>query len=190
MAMRLRRPRPEDLRTTLEAARARPLSYGPAGLTGHMDAPSGFRREQWSTTLGYGDDVFARARDTLQHWGVQRGSNLVVLADGPVALGVVVVMSAPLPIGFMDAACRVVSVVDERDRYGFAYGTVPPHPEQGEESFLVRRRPSGEVDFDIVAVSRPRHPLARMCPPITRRLQLAAVHRYVEAMRAGLGDRR
>ena len=40
--------------------------------------------------------------------------------------------------------CRVVYVVDEPDRRGFAYGTLPGHPESGEELFLVRYDPDTE----------------------------------------------
>lgn len=78
--------------------------------------------------------------------------------------------------------CRVVSVVDEPNRLGFAYGTLPIHPEQGEESFIVERDDAGEVTFRLVAASRPRHGLARLCPPVARRLQRAATERYLDAM--------
>ena len=37
------------------------------------------------------------------------------------------------PIGPLTAVavCRIVAVVDEPDRYGFAYGTLPGHTERG-----------------------------------------------------------
>ena len=107
---------------------------------------------------------------------------MVVCADRPPALGDVVAMSAPLPIGFVDVVCRVVTVIDEPDRFGFAYGTLPVHAERGEESFTVVRGRDGGITFEIVAVSRPRHPLARLCPPVARRLQRAATERYLDAM--------
>lgn len=93
-------------------------------------------------------------------------------------------MSAPLPIGFVDLMCRVVSVGDETDRFGFSYGTLRVHAEQGEESFAVERDGDGEVTFRITAVSRARHPLARLCPPVARRLQRATTERYLDAMTA------
>jgi uncharacterized protein (UPF0548 family) len=34
----------------------------------------------------------------------------------------------------VDAPVRVVYVIDEADRQGFAYGTLPGHPESGEEA--------------------------------------------------------
>ena len=93
-------------------------------------------------------------------------------------------MAAPLPLGFIDVVCRVVDVVDVPDRFGFTYGTLPVHPEQGEESFTVVRHDDGSVVFEIAAASRPRHLLARACPPVARRLQRSATTRYLDAMSA------
>lgn len=95
-----------------------------------------------------------------------------------------VAMAAPLPVGYVDVVCRIVDVDDRTDRYRFTYGTLPTHPEQGEESFTVTRASDGHVDFEIVAASRPRHLLARLMPPVARRLQARAVARYLDAMEA------
>ena len=95
-------------------------------------------------------------------------------------------MAAPLPIGWVEVVCRVVDVVDERDRFGFTYGTLSVHPEQGEESFTVIRTDDGAIGFQIVAASRPRHVLARAFPPVARRLQLAATNRYLAAMQSAV----
>jgi hypothetical protein len=51
--------------------------------------------------------------------------------------------------------CRVVHVVDEPRRRGFAYGTLPGHPEQGEESFTVTHEADDSVVFRVAAFSRP-----------------------------------
>ena len=106
----------------------------------------------------------------------------MVRVDGAPALGRNVAMSAPLPVGYVDVVCRVVAIEDEPDRFGFAYGTLSNHPECGEESFTVSRLADGGVQFDIVAVSRPRHVLARALRPIARRLQESATVRYLDAM--------
>jgi uncharacterized protein (UPF0548 family) len=81
--------------------------------------------------------------------------------------------------------CRVVATVEEPDEFGFAYGTLPMHPERGEESFIVRRLPGG-VLFTIRAASQPAHPLARLAPPVANLLRGRAVGRYLEAMAAVL----
>ena len=166
-----------------DAQRA-PLTYEPVGLAALDACPNGYRRDAWSTELGRGAAVFGRARDALRAWDIHRGAGFVVLAEGAPAVGAVVALSAPLPVGFVDAACRVVDVVDVDDRYGFAYGTLPVHPERGEESFTVIQRADESVVFEIVAVSRPRHPLARAFPPVARLLQKNATKRYLVSMRA------
>ena len=95
-------------------------------------------------------------------------------------------LAAPLPIGYIDVVCRVVDVVDSADRYSFSYGTLPVHPERGEESFTVVRDVDGNVTFEIVAVWRSRHPLARAFPFVARMLQRKATNRYLDAMRAAV----
>ena len=69
--------------------------------------------------------------------------------------------SAVLHIPFgplrMKAPARVVYVVDEPKRKGFAYGTLPGHPEQGEEAFIVEQQDDGSVWLRIRAFSRPAY---------------------------------
>jgi uncharacterized protein (UPF0548 family) len=143
--------------------------------------PPGLQRRRWRADIG-GDDVFGRAADALEHWAVHRGAGLTVATDGDLVAGTNVAMSAPLPIGFVDALCRVVVRIDEPDRFGFAYGTLTNHPERGEESFVVSRA-DGRARFTVHAVSRPVHPLARLAPPVADALQDRAVARYLAAMK-------
>jgi uncharacterized protein (UPF0548 family) len=186
MGFRLRRPSSEALRPLLAEASTAPLTYGPPGLTRTGEVPHGFRLRRWSTTLGIGADRFEEATAALERWAVHRGAGLTLLADGPPEPGRVVALSAPLPIGAIDATCRVVDVFEGPDEAGFAYGTLPVHPEAGEEAFTVRRSATGGVTFEVLAVSRPRQPLARACPPLAHRLQGAAAERYLAAMRAAV----
>jgi uncharacterized protein (UPF0548 family) len=113
---------------------------------------------------------------------VHRTAGLEILADGPIAVGTNVAFSAPLPLGFVDGTCRIVAVVAEPDRFGFAYGTLSVHPERGEESFLVVRDTAGRLRFDVHGISRPSVPLARALAPLADRLQNRAVRRYLSAM--------
>jgi uncharacterized protein (UPF0548 family) len=129
-----------------------------------------------------GPDAFPRAVEALRDWRVHRGAGLELATDGPLRIGTNLAFSAPLPLGFVDGTCRIVAVVDESDRFGFAYGTLSVHPERGEESFLVIRDPHGGVRFDVHGISRPSLPLARALSPIADRLQDRAVRRYLSAM--------
>ena len=139
------------------------------------------QRREWIVRLD-GEGAFDRAVAALRSWSVHRGSGLDVLTDGELAVGTNVALTAPLPVGFVDAACRVVALVEQPDRFGFSYGTLPEHPECGEESFVVSRE-SGVVAFAIVAVSRPAHRVARLVPAVADRLQASAARRYLDAMR-------
>jgi hypothetical protein len=73
---------------------------------------------------------------------------------------------------FDSVACRIVYVVDEADRFGFAYGTLPAHAETGEERFTVEWDEQDDaVWYDILAFSLPQQLLARLGYPFARRLQ-------------------
>jgi uncharacterized protein (UPF0548 family) len=49
----------------------------------------------------------------------------------------------------------VVYVVDDENRRGFAYGTLPGHAERGEELFAVRYDPADEAVYaEVTAFSR------------------------------------
>jgi uncharacterized protein (UPF0548 family) len=176
----LRRPSDDDLARLLARCKGDVLTYAPAGCTLDGTAPVSLTRREWSTTFGSGHD-FALAVDALSHWKVQEHAGLVVRSDGPMAVGTNVAMSAGLPIGFIDVTCRVVAVVDEPDRFGFAYGTLSVHPERGEEAFIVSRSAEG-FRFDVTAVSRPASRLVRIASPVAHRLQAAATDRYLGAM--------
>lgn len=103
----------------------------------------------------------------------------------PIEVGVEVVLCFRLVALHVVAACRIVRAVDEAARFGFAYGTLPMHPETGEEAFLVEwdeeRDPS--VRFSITAFSRPRERLAALAGPVSRRVQRRVTESYLEGVR-------
>ena len=185
MSLHLRRPDAAALARLADLSRSASLTYEPIGISALDTAPRGYHRGHWTCPLGTGDAAFDAAGDALREWSVHRGAGLIVFAEGPPAVGAIVAMAAPLPVGYIDVVCRVVEVVDRADRFGFVYGTLPIHPEQGEETFVVVRN-GDDVSFEITAISRPRHPLARVAPPIANLLQRRATMRYLDAMRAAL----
>lgn len=169
----------------LAAQRGEELAYSGVGATLRGQQPAGYHHDRYEARLGDGDETWDRAVAGLKDWEPHRGSGLTVVADGAIATGTDVVLVAPLPVGFAVAACRVVGLIEDRDTWGFAYGTLPTHPEEGEELFVVRRR-DAVVTFEVVALSRPRHPLARLAGPIARGLQVRATRRYLAAMEAAV----
>jgi uncharacterized protein (UPF0548 family) len=180
VAIHLRRPRDDDLDRLLARCRSDRLTYEPVGGSLADASPAGLTRRTWSTTLG-SSDAFPGAAAALASWAMHTRAGFAVRCDGPIAVGTNVAISAPLPLGYADVTCRIVAVVDEPDRSGFAYGTLSVHPEHGEEAFVVSRV-GAAVQFDITAVSRHRHPLARLAPAIADRMQTSAAKRYLQAM--------
>lgn len=77
---------------------------------------------------------------------------------------------------------RVVYVVDEPNRRGFAYGTLPGHAERGEEAFLVQRGDDGAVSVVIRAFSRPAHLGWWLVGPALRIAQAVFTARYLRAL--------
>jgi uncharacterized protein (UPF0548 family) len=83
------------------------------------------------------------------------------------------------------APVRVVLVIEEPNRAGFAYGTLPGHPEQGEESFIVVREPDDSVFFVVRSFSRASTWWYRLGTPLLRFQQRAMTRRYLRALLPG-----
>ena len=158
-------------------------TYEAIGATLRHTLPDGYRHDRYDVTLGVGDEVYARSVLALRTWSVHTGSGLrIVPARAPITSGTTIVaLLGAGPVALV-VPCRIVRVLDEADRFGFAYATLPGHPEEGEESFVVERSPSGAVTFRIVAFSRPAHWLVRLLGPFARGAQVRATKRYLRAM--------
>lgn len=108
----------------------------------------------------------------------------------PIAVGSTAVLSTSVLGLWLVFACRITDVVDREDAFGFTYVTLPGHPEEGEETFVVSIDEEGVVTSSISARSRPALLLSRLAGPIGRRLQHRAVQGYLEAMERGIAGRR
>jgi uncharacterized protein (UPF0548 family) len=162
----------------LEELRAAPLTYAAVGAT-VSTPPTGYATMHFSTVLRRRD--FDAVAEALMAWQVHRRAGLRVRASGSARPNTVVDMRLGLGALAVRVPCRVVFVVDEPDRRGFAYGTLPGHPESGEERFLLHRNPDGHVEFTITAFSRPATLLARAGGPVSRWVQVAMTKRYLAA---------
>jgi uncharacterized protein (UPF0548 family) len=161
-----------------------PLTYDAVGTARSGEVPEGFRGARRSAVVGAGRADFERAAAAVLAWRAQRGAGLRVRATGPSSRpGTVVVLTAGLPRLGYDIPCRVVWGSTDGDERGFAYGTLPGHPESGEECFLVRLTPEGEVVYEIRVFFRLASPLARLVGPVSLLMQRLATDRYVAAIR-------
>ncbi|SOD72536.1 uncharacterized protein (UPF0548 family) [Jatrophihabitans sp. GAS493] len=160
--------------------RSASLTYPEVGRTRHGELPHGYRAFRRSVPVP-SSTGFDLATHELFGWLVHRRAGLNVTASGRVALDAV----ADLRIGFrrlsIVAPCRVVYVIDEPGRRGFAYGTLPGHPESGEESFVLEQTPEHALRFTVTAFSRPATTLTKIAGPFGHRVQDLVTSRYLRA---------
>lgn len=157
-----------------------PLTYSPSGVTRAGQAvPPGMRRTSASRVVG-GPEVFDKAAQFVMGLGMQRGLGMRVEAPGrALAVGDVVVLHAgPGRVAFR-IPTRIVYLVDEPDRQGFAYGTLPGHPERGEELFVAERLSDGRTRVSVSAVSAPGRWYTKAAGPLGRLVQSVASRGYV-----------
>jgi uncharacterized protein (UPF0548 family) len=155
------------------------LTYPEQGAT-KAALPLGYYHLERHARLGTGRAVFERGAAALMSWQVHRAAGLSVTAGGDARPGARVVSRiAP----GLTAPCRIVYVIDEPDRRGFAYGTLPGHPESGEEAFIVGIGEAGDVWFTVRAFTRPGTLLTRICGPFGRVVQRLIAQRYIRAIR-------
>ncbi|AUX43496.1 hypothetical protein SOCE26_049450 [Sorangium cellulosum] len=185
-------PSDAAIRAFLDRQAGRPLSYAEVGCTG-PDArrgrpPAGSNLDRHHTVLGQGAALFARAAEALRRWEHFRlGWVELCYPDAPIEAGVTVgILVRVLGFHWLNA-CRIVYTIDETSgpvrRFGFAYGTLEEHGERGEERFVVEHHEqSGEVGYEIFAVSRPNHVLAKLGYPYARRLQARFARGSMRAM--------
>lgn len=160
------------------------LTYLEIGASLESQLPAGYHHSRAGIELGVGERAFILGCDALREWAGHAYLGITITPDhAPLEAGVVVVAEIPLAAVVVLAPCRIVSVISEATRFGFAYGTLPGHPERGEESFVVRQSSDGMVRFEVAAFSSPSGHLVRLGGPIPRWIQQRATRGYLEGVR-------
>jgi len=160
------------------------LTYDEVGATaGEM--PSGYRHVRVRRVVGHGREDFEHAADALLAGEAQRRAGARVDASAtPFRAGTRVTMRLGVGILSFRIPCLVVWAERTATAAGFAYGTLPRHPERGEERFTLTLRPSGEVVFEIAAFSAPGRWFTRVGAPVGRLVQAWMTRRYLRALDA------
>lgn len=160
------------------------LTYPEAGATRLGPLPDGYHHLHHRNRIGHGRADFEAAGAAVTEFRMHRVSGARVKASAPraepgaavrVALGVG-------PFRFV-APCRVVWTEYGPQRAGFAYGTLPRHPECGEESFVVDLADDGTVSFTVMAFSRPACWYSRLAGPLVPVAQLWYARRLGRTLR-------
>ena len=158
----------------IESQRDQPFTYSAVGATSKTP-PQDFKIDHNRVQLGMGIETYVRASDALKKWQEFDLGWVSIVPDGvPLEVDEIVAVKARAFGTWSLSATRVVYVINEETpsrRFGFAYGTLPDHVECGEERFTIEFNEDQSVWYDILAFSKPRHPLVRMSFPLGRLLQ-------------------
>lgn len=164
-------PSDEDVAKFISSQRNVEFTYSEVGAT-NATPPAGFKVDHNRVHLGHGEATYQRAVDALKKWWQFELGWVTIVPHGvAIEVGATVAVKARAFGTWSLNAARVVYVIDESRRFGFAYGTLPDHVECGEERFLIEWLADDSVWYDIFAFSKPRHPLVRLSSPLARLLQ-------------------
>jgi uncharacterized protein (UPF0548 family) len=179
VALHLGGPGPAFLGSMRTLARRGPTT-SPVGLL-YRATPPGYDRAEWSRPL---PGSFEDGVDAIRAWAAQRAAHITLFPAKPsIVVGQTLAFSIPvLRWLHVSACCRIIEVVDHTDTYGFTYATLPHHPEDGEESFVVHRLADGSCRYTVTAVWRRSLLLARMVPPLTNFVQRRTIGRYLDGV--------
>lgn len=182
-------PHPTMMESAVRAAEFSSWSYDRVGGTSGA-LPDGYAHDVRSGVVGReaegaSEDVWNRAKAALRQWA-QFDLPWVRMhrKDTPIAEGEVVVFaSRQLGVWALNV-CRIVYVIDEPNRFGFAYGTLEGHAVSGEERFLLSRSAdTDEIRFEVRKFSRLDHPVVRLAGAAARAVQARFSRESIEALR-------
>jgi uncharacterized protein (UPF0548 family) len=172
----LTKPPTKRIQQFLSEQDSLPFSYSEVGAT-NAQIPTGYNIDHNRIQLGYGEPVFSRAVAAVRSWKMHDiGWVELCWPDAPIEPGSTVGVLCR-HFGFWSChPAKIAYVIDEADeqsrRFGFGYGTLPAHDEQGEERFLLEwRREDDSVWYDILAFSRPASIWGKLGYPLVRMLQ-------------------
>jgi uncharacterized protein (UPF0548 family) len=178
----LSRPTQNHILRSLEAAREQPLSYretlNTKGGLEQVYVPSGYVRDHTSSQIGQGRAAFEAAKKAFHQWEhFNLGWVRIANPEAAIEAGQIVAMEAhtsDLPgLGIWSLSfSRILYTIDSEHSFGYGYGTTTHHVECGEERFLLKFNPaSGEVCYELLAVSQPAHWMTRLGYPFARSQQ-------------------
>ncbi len=165
------------------------FSYEEIGTT-NSSVPRNYIIDHNRVMLGRGPQAFRQGMDRLRAWQMfNLGWVHVFPPEASISTGQTVAVLVS-HFGFWSLnACRIVYTFDNERSYGFAYGTLQDHAEQGEERFSIDWSIEDDsVWYNILAFSRPRKWQARIALPLSRSLQKKFARDSLAAMTQSRGS--
>jgi uncharacterized protein (UPF0548 family) len=164
-------PSERDVAKFISSQHHSQFTYPEVGAT-NATPPKGYSVDHNRVQLGHGEVTYKAAVEALKNWQhFDLGWVTIVPRGVLVEVGATVAVKARAFGTWSLNASRVVYMIAENRRFGFAYGTLPDHVERGEERFLIEWLSDDSVWYDIVAFSTPQHPLVKLTRPLARMLQ-------------------
>lgn len=164
----LTKPGPPKVARVLHSQRDANFTYAEIGATRTMPLPAGYHTDHHRIRLGYGHAAWDAALAAFRSWKMfELGWSDVAEPKPPMTAGALVAVLARAVLPWTINVARIVYTIDEPGRrFGFAYGTLPHHMEQGEELFTLECHEDGSIWYDIVAFSRIRPLLLKPTTPL------------------------
>lgn len=155
------------------------FTYAETGATNDPSAlPDGYNHLHYHAVVGTGRRAFAATGAAVVEWRMHEGMHVRPRAEAPRAEpGVGLTLTLGVRPFRVVAPCRVAWTKADERAIGFAYGTLPGHPERGEEAFLVELADDDSVHFTVTAFSGPAAWYTRAAGPLVPVLQ----HAYARA---------
>ena len=176
---------PSDTRLAefLASKKHKTFSYSDVGATLEKP-PQSFDNDHNFIHLGEGEQVWANAKNTLKNWKQfpDTWTRVFPSIENIKKDKTVAVMFRLFGIWWINSA-KIVYTIDEPDRFGFAYGTLPGHLEKGEECFWIEKDKKGSVFYHIKAFSKPAYWLVWLAYPIARKFQKRFVRESLSIMK-------
>jgi uncharacterized protein (UPF0548 family) len=169
------------LRAELARAAGLPFNYRDAGASLSGRTPTGYEPIAETAVVGAGIEQFSMLAEGIRAWKIQTASGLRVEPRGPASEGVDVALAKTLGPVAIVASCRVVWTVDEPRHSGFGYGTLPGHPEAGEEAFVAELDDDGAVTFRVFGFTSRGTLATAALSPVARVLQRRTLTDYLHA---------
>jgi uncharacterized protein (UPF0548 family) len=178
-----RKPGIKEIEELTALSRAQTHSYSEVGAT-RATPPVGYNIDHNRVVLGRGTETFRRAMTAIDEWRMFDMPWIELVPARPEAKEGETVAVVVKHFGFYSVnISRVVYRIEDEDRYGFAYGTLPCHSERGEERFMVEHdQTTDEVWYDVYAFSKPHALAAQIGYALSRRLQKRFAKESMEAM--------
>ncbi|GAB3224701.1 DUF1990 domain-containing protein [Glycomyces halotolerans] len=158
------------------------VDYPEVGATRGGPMPAGYRHLHRETELRA---PLAEAAEILMSWGLHERCGLRPESASPRAVpGAEVV----LHLAWLRIPCQVVWAHDGPERAGFAYGSMPGHPENGEAAFVLDRIDADRTRFTVRSFSRPGRWITRLGGPVSRAAQRRFTDRFTDRMRTACAE--